>query len=239
MEEQSQKFAFDTILEKSFDLYKKIAIPAGIAIMTITVALLSIALVAFNYFVKDPKIFSEKMKNFDPNTLQEGTLIYFGIAITVSSLVAPFMAGVLKMIQEADTNQDVRYSSFFYYINHEKYFQIVLASLTIGILGVVTDLSLKQLLPENVGSALGFLLSTLLSIMTFLATCFILFSDMNFIEAIRASIQKTKEHFFSILLLEFIAVLFYIIGIFGLCIGIFFTLPFVYTVKYSIYSKVK
>lgn len=239
MEIQNKSFNFDSILEKSFEIYKKIALPAGMGIMMLTFGLLILGSIALGFLENDPQKIAEKMKTFNPDTLNIQSLIYFAVIIVVSTLIAPFIAGILKMAQQADQEEDVKFTSLFHYINSDKYIHLIMATFTLTLTGLLVDFGCKQIMPGSLGNSIGFVLSSTISLLTFLTNSFILFSDLGFIAAISASIQKTKTHFFSILVLLIVGILFYILGLFALCIGVFFTLPFLYAMQYVIYTRLK
>ena len=66
----------------------------------------------------------------------------------------------------------------------------------------------------------------------------IVFGNLNATEAIKSSVIIVSKQPLVLLGLLIVAVIAGIIGIFGLCIGIFFTLPFMYSMNYVIYKTI-
>jgi hypothetical protein len=66
----------------------------------------------------------------------------------------------------------------------------------------------------------------------------IIFGNLQAIEAIKGSMIVVSKQFFILMGLLIVSLLFTMLGIFGFCIGIFFTMPFIYSMYYSIYNEI-
>jgi uncharacterized membrane protein len=67
---------------------------------------------------------------------------------------------------------------------------------------------------------------------------FIIFGKLSSIDAIKSSIIIVSKQPLILLGLIIVSLIAAIIGIFGFCIGMLFTMPFVYSMNYMIYKNI-
>jgi uncharacterized membrane protein len=151
-----------------------------------------------------------------------------------SAIINPFMAGFLKMADCGEKGEEFHISTMFSYYKFPYFFNIFISVFIIGGLGT----GLAMLLESAGFSFIGTLITTLISFITFLTIPLIVFGDLNVTEAIKSSIIIVSKQPLVLLGLLIVGVIAGIIGIFGLCIGIFFTLPFMYSMNYVIYKTI-
>jgi hypothetical protein len=224
-------------INEAFEIWKKTAFMGGLAFMFLMLIIITLTFVGIGYFFNKEEL-PELMKNFNPETLStNGLLIYFAIVIGFTVLISPFVAGMLKMAHDADNDQEVTFSSIYYYVNSPQFLDIILATTAISVFSVGINILLKNALPNTSGDILGFVISYTISILTFIAIPLVIFKNLNFIDAIKLSYSRVLNNFFVVLLLMIVAGLFSAIGIVALCIGLFFTIPFAYAMQYSIYKR--
>ena len=85
---------------------------------------------------------------------------------------------------------------------------------------------------------LSFVINVSIGLLTLLTIPLIIFGNLSATAAIKGSITLVKKRFLVILLLLIVGFVgAFIIGIIALCIGIFFTLPFIYSLEYIIYRN--
>jgi uncharacterized membrane protein len=84
----------------------------------------------------------------------------------------------------------------------------------------------------------GALLNLALNFLTLLVVPFIVFGKLKAIAAIKASFVVILKQPLVILALVITAYIGSIVGFVGCCIGVFFTLPFLYSMYYAIYSAI-
>ncbi|QYS88844.1 hypothetical protein [Flavobacterium davisii] len=91
------------------------------------------------------------LKHFNPETfsIQAKFLYLLGVAIIVV-LVAPFNAGILKMMKDTQEKNEVSIKTFYYYINSPYYFSIALVTLLISGLGLFFTTSLEVLMGDDI-----------------------------------------------------------------------------------------
>ena len=85
---------------------------------------------------------------------------------------------------------------------------------------------------------IGLLITIIVSFLTFLTIPLIIFSDIKAIEAITLSAKLVVKQPSILLGLLIVSIVLVCLGIIGLCIGVFFTIPFLYAMYYSIYSAI-
>ena len=226
-------------INESFEIWKKTALMGGLAFIFLMLILTMLTVVGIGYFFNKEEL-PELMKNFNPETLSiNGMLIYFGVVIGFTVLISPFVAGMLKMAHDADNNEEVTFSSIYYYVNSPQFLDIVLATTAISLFSVGLNMLIKNVMPNTSGEILGFVISYTISILTFISIPLVIFKNLNFIDAIKLSCTRILNNFFIVLLLMIVAGIFVIIGFFAFCIGLFFAMPFAYAMQYSIYKRLE
>ena len=237
MNDTKKSIDLGAVINEAFEIWKKTALMGGLAFIFLMLILTVLTVVGVGYFFSKEEL-PELMKNFNPEALSSnGMLIYFAVVIGFTVLISPFIAGMLKMAHDADNNEEVTFSSIYYYVNSPQFLDIALATTVISIFSVGLSLLLKSILPNILGEILGFIMSYMVSILTFIAIPLVIFKSLNFIDAIKLSCSRILNNFFMVLLLMIVAGLFSVVGIIALCIGLFFTIPFVYAIQYSIYKR--
>ncbi|WP_310557441.1 hypothetical protein [Flavobacterium sp.] len=226
-------------INESFETYKKGALQCGLAFMTIIAIVCAFAFIAIASFT-DLKTFSESMKDFNPKNLStEGILIYYGIVLAFGILIAPFNAGLIKMMQQADQEEEVNFKTFFSYVNSKYYGQLVVLTLILSIFSVTINHCLGLILPEFTAGIIGMLLSLVVSVLTFVCIPAIIFKDLNAIDAIKYSINHMSNNFVTILILTIIGFIGGYVGAIACCVGMFFTFPILYAMHYTVFKKIE
>lgn len=229
---------FGTVFEHAFENYKKIVLYAGLMLVVFSIVLSIVVMAGLISYVgvENLEEFGNKMKQMsDSKVIPTEIAIPLNLGILLfSALINPFMAGFLKMADCGEKGEEFHISTMFSYYKFPYFFNIFIAAFIIGVIGT----GLAMLL-ESIGySFIGTLITTLISFLTFLMIPLIVFGNLNAIEAIKSSIIIVSKQPLVLLGLLIVAVIAGIIGIFGLCIGIFFTLPFMYSMNYVIYETI-
>ena len=233
---QKKPLDFSDAFNDAFEIYKKIALPAGSALLVITTLLLLCIIVIGGSFINMEQL-AENMKTFKPEALSlQANLIYIGVITLINILVSPFIAGILKMAHDADHDQEVKFSSIGVYVNSNKFLPIILNITVLTIANIGVDSFLSRLIPDY-GNLVALCITFPLGILTFISLPLILFNDMNFVQAITSSIRLVSSNFFLVLALFVLANILALVGIIAFCLGIIFTLPFIYAMQYVIYKS--
>jgi amino acid transporter len=225
-------------INESFEIYKKTALTSGLAFMVLIGIITILAFLGMVGFMGDIDNMAETMKGFKPETFDiKENLIYFAIMLAFSVLVAPFNAGLLRMMQQADQNEEIKFDTIFSYVNSKYFGQIVVFALILTTIGFGSNLVLSMILPKAIASLLGIVISVTVTTMTIIAMSLIIFQDLSAIEAVKKSINKVSVYFFLVLLLTILSQIMSFVGIFACCIGMFFTVPFHYAMQYVLFKK--
>lgn len=199
------------------------------------------ALVGIQFFVGFENI-QELAKKMDPKEmdLKAGIIYYFAVLL-FSIFIAPFNAGILKIMNNADKDEEISTSSLFSYVNSKHYLDIVFATFITVSLSFIINFGLQYILAENelLSSVITSLISIIVSVLLFLVIPFIIFDDLDALKAINKSFQTCSKNFFQILLLVIISVILAYVGIIAFCFGIIFTFPIYYATQYAIYKSIK
>jgi hypothetical protein len=224
-------------INNAIEIYKKTVLTGGLGFLILFSILLFFAAVGLGFFI-NPEDLQETLKNFNPEKLStKGQIIYFGSSILVNVLISPFIAGMLKMADDAHKNEEVSVSSIHFYINSPFFLDITLATFLITTTSVVSSVAIRMVLPGNIGLFISTIVSLSISILTIIAIPLIIFKNSNYLDALKNSLQAIGQNFFIVLLLLFVAGIFAMVGVFAFCIGLFFTIPFTYAMQYSIYKR--
>ena len=203
--------------------------------------IIGMALVGIQFFVGFENI-QELAKKMDPKEmdLKAGIIYYFAVLL-FSIFIAPFNAGILKIMNNADKDEEISTSSLFSYVNSKHYLDIVFATFITVSLSFIINFGLQYILAENelLSSVITSLISIIVSVLLFLVIPFIIFDDLDALKAINKSFQTCSKNFFQILLLVIISVILAYVGIIAFCFGIIFTFPIYYATQYAIYKSVK
>jgi uncharacterized membrane protein len=143
-------------------------------------------------------------------------------------------AGFYKMAHLAETNADFGIGNLFDYYKTKHFKELFVSAILIAL--ITTGLSL---LFEYLGyKFIGGLLTYFISFLTFLVVPIIIFSDAKAIDAITLSAKLTLKQPFILLGLLIVSIVFAFLGLIGFCIGMFFTIPFMFSTIYTIYIQI-
>ena len=85
---------------------------------------------------------------------------------------------------------------------------------------------------------LGAILSTVVGLFTILVIPLIIFGKLKALDAIQASILVVSKQPFVLLGLLVVGYVATLVGLIGCCIGVFFTMPFIYSIYFAIYNDI-
>lgn len=229
---------FGTVFEHAFENYKKIALYAGLMLLFFFIALAILFMIGMVSYigVENMEEFGKKLTQF--SELKEKPLdivlqINAGMLL-LSGLLNPFMAGFFKMADCAEKDEEFHVSTMFTYYKSPYFANIFIAIFIISLvnMGLSTLIELAGL------NIMGTIISLTLSFFTFLVVPLIVFGKLNAIDAIKSSIIIVSKQPLVLLGLIIVAIIASVIGVFGFCIGILFTMPFIYSMNYIIYSTI-
>lgn len=224
-------------INDAFEIFKKMALTGGLAMLSIYLIISILLFVGIGFFFK-PEEFAVVIRNFHPEKLSfNDQMIYLAAVVLFSALISPFMAGFLKMANDADKKEEVQFSAIFTYVNSPQFIHIFLATAVITLASTGSHMLILHFISERFAFFLGYLATLSIATLTYLVVPHIIFGHLSFVTAIKASVNQVLSNFFPAILLMLVAFILVVVGIFGFCIGILFTVPFVYIMPYCMYKK--
>lgn len=222
-----------TTIEKAFENYKKIALTGGLAYILISLAFMGIALTIIGtaYGLSE---FTETMTNFSITEFSAvGIVIYALFVIVFSGLLSPISAGFYKMAHLAENDKVFSVGTLFDYYKTSYFKDLFIAASIMALVNFGFSFLFESLGYPFVGG----IISYITAFFTLFYIPLIIFGDQTGFDAIGKSIQLVVKNPFTIILLMVIAGLGIFVGLIGLCIGMFFTLPFLNSMLYTIYNE--
>ncbi len=227
---------FGTVIEKSFDQFKKTWAIGGVAILLIFIVIGLFTAGAMGMLIgfsslTNPVLLAE----IDFSEYELVSLILYAIILAFASgISSPMNAGLIQLIHEAKIGNALSLGVVFQHYKSSKFKDLFIAGLIIGSVNSLISVLLQYYGAESFSG----IFSYLVSYFTFLFTPIILFNNKNGVDAISDSIQLVLKQPWVILGLLIVAILFILLGLFAICIGIIFTSVFYYCVVYQIYDAI-
>jgi hypothetical protein len=236
IEKNGYQLDFGNIFNHAFENYKKIALYAGLVLFVFTVLLGVFAMgILISFWSIDVITAKLNPENIKPENLSGSSFfIYSGIILLVACLLTPFQAGFLKMADCGDKDEEFHISTLFSYYQLPYLKEIIVSTFLITLISFLQSVALSHLQLD----LLGKLISNFISFFTILTIPLIVFGNLKAIEAIKYSIVIVLKKPFILLGLIIVALIGAMVGFAGCCIGVFFTLPFIYSMNYAIYSAI-
>jgi hypothetical protein len=227
---------FETVFNLAFENYKKIALYAGLLIFVSVVLLAIFASIFIAAFFGMPtltKILNPEYLN--PEHFSDTfLLIYIMAMILFTSLISPLSAGLIKMAYCAERDEEFHVSTVFEYYRAPYFKELFIATLIISIISSGFSAALNFTTVQYLGT----LISLGISFLTILTIPLIIFSNLKAVDAINSSIVIVLKQPLILLGLLIISYIAFLVGFFFCFIGIFFTIPFMYSMYYAIYSTI-
>ncbi len=227
---------FATVFNLAFENYKKIAIYAGSMILVFFVVVLAIiATIIISIYGMAELTNMLNPENMKAETTSDNMiLITMFVGILFAALTSPFPAGLLKMAYCAERDEEFHVSTVFEYFKAPYFKELFLATVLISTVssGLATAFDYAGI------KIVGSLISVTISFFTMLTIPLIIFADLKAIDAINSSLVIILKQPLVLFGLIFVAILASMVGFIGCCIGIVFTIPFVYSMYYAMYSEI-
>ena len=231
IKKQGYNFDFSVTFNHAFETYKKIAAMAGLAFMLFAI-LLSIIVIIYISTSLDWQQISQNPEQFKiTNFSTIGLISYAAAMVLLTAISVPLSAGMMKMCYDSDKGDEVAFGTAFQYFSGHYFVDLFLAGLLLGGLNVGLSI-LFELIDYAV---LGTIITVLISIFTILFIPLIIFGNLRPVEALKASIIVVSKELLMVFLLIIIGYIIGFCGIIACCVGLFFTMPILYAIQYSIY----
>ncbi|HRB73058.1 MAG TPA: hypothetical protein PK776_14540 [Flavobacterium sp.] len=222
------------LIDQSFENYKKIALMAGLAflILAIIITVFLVGGVSVFYGLEQ---YVQDFSHLEQNGLSRNFIIISALVNTViAAITAPFSAGIIKMSSNADNNREFSVGTAFEYYKSTKFIPVFTASLIIALTSALIG-ALLQLLNMNF---VGTFVSMIISFLTCLTLPLLILGNLSVKDAIINSISLVNKAPLTIFLALIVAGIGAIIGIIAFCLGVFFTIPYIYCMHYTIYKNI-
>ncbi len=228
---QGYRFDFGTTFNHAFEIYKKIAATAGVAFLLFGLVIF-ILLMIYMFTSLDWQKLSQDPEQFNLTHFSTSGLISYAVfMILFTAISVPLSAGIIKMCYNAESGREFSIGTAFEYYTGHYFVDLFLAGLLIGTLNIGIGIGCEFMGVGFVGS----IVSLIIGVFTVVFIPLIIFGNLRPIEAIKGSIAVVSKEFLMVFLLLIVSGIISICGIIACCVGIFFTLPIVYAVYYSIY----
>lgn len=229
---------FGIAFENAFENYKKIAVYAGLMLFVFFILLtiiMSTGIVSY-VGVENMEEFSKQLKHLTSLKVMPLNIAIpvNGILILISGILNPFIAGFLKMADCGEKGEEFHVSTMFTFYKSPYFINLFMATLIVAFFSVGLSI-LFQFLGL---SFIGTVVSLTISFITLFTVPLIVFGKLNTIEAIRSSIIIVSKQPIVLFGLIIVTVIGVALGLFGFCIGLFFTWPFLYSMEYSLYNSI-
>jgi len=231
---EGYELEFGTVLEKAFSTYKSIAVIGGIGmiIICIVIGVLYAGIFGAVYGFSD---ILTSLSSINPDVMTGTSLLYFLLfSVVMAGLMSPISAGFINLAFLADQNKEFGLGTIFGYYKGSYFKELFTAAVIIAFFGT----GLNYLFEYFGIKAIGMVITICVSFLTFLTIPLIIFSDLKAFEAITMSIKLVLKQPLVLLGLIIVGGIMACLGIIGFCIGIFFTIPFIYVMYYTIYDAI-
>ena len=224
---------FGIVLEKAFNNYKKIAGIAGIGMIISSLVLIVLFAGIFGSIYGFAN-FTQTMTGFATQLNWSTELIIIFSGAVFGGVFSPINAGFILMARNASTNENFGLDSLFSYFSSSYFKDLFVSAVLLSLFGGLVSFGFDSIGVKFVGT----IISLILTLLTLLTIPLIIFNKLDAVNAITTSCKLVLKSPFVIFGLAFVAVIFCMLGIFGFCIGLFFTFPFWYSISYIIYAEI-
>lgn len=235
IEKNGYQIDFGNVFNHAFENYKKIALYAGSVIVIFSILFIvftAFSLVSVIGIAQMTELSSgeQKIEKFmQSNILEMGI-----ISVFISALLSPFQAAFLKMADHGERDENFPVSSLFSFYKLPYLKEIIVSTFLISAVSLAQATLFRYIEIE----ILGMLINFFISFTTLLAIPLIIFGNLKAIDAIKHSIQIILKQPIVLLGLMIIALIGSAVGLMACCFGVFFTMPFLYSMNYVIYSDI-
>lgn len=231
---QGYDIDFGDVFNKTVEVYKKIAVNAGIVFILFSLVMVALVMGIMGAFWGFSSL-TQTMSNFDVGNMSALMIVgYIVFVALIGGLVSPFTAGIIKMAHSAAHQQEFSIGTAFDYYKGDYFKELFISTILITLIGGGISTLIESLGVHFYGS----LITYAISFFTFLTIPLIIFGDLKAIEAIQGSFTIVSKNILVLLGLLIVGIIIVMLGIIGFCIGIFFTVPFIYAMYYCIYDQI-
>ncbi len=232
------------VMKEAFDLFKKTTLSAASGLMLIGFILSFLTSALLVKFVdSDPEVISEKFMNLNPLEFSGSQMgIYLLLGSVITAVASIFTAGFIYSNYKADNQQRPTMFNCLRYFTKKQAFNIFIAQFTMSIIFSSISFALQLVGLNMVALAINWLINILLLFVVPL----IIFADLSPFSSIAKSVMVVNKKpltYIFIMLLNYMIIIMVAmllvslgLGAFFLVLGIFLTLPMLFSVFYVLYK---
>ena len=230
---------FATTFDHAFENYKKIAVYSGLIffIFSIIVAVAYMGTITAFFGIENIK--KDFIGEYSKRKLSGDELLIHSLGLaTLAGLLAPFMAGFLKMADSADRDVEFNVSTIFSYYKSPYFIQLFINAFIPALVGTGISEIVKNIDSSSIGNTIAIAIPYFISYFMFLSIPLIVFGKLKGIEAIKSSfiiVTKNPLNIFAFFILGFIGSL---VGLIGCGILVLFTIVFNSSMIYATYYAI-
>lgn len=223
------------IYEETFNVYKKMALPAGAILFMLFVIIGIIYMISLFFIFGDPKEIKSFLESLALLQLSPEIIAYYIlVSATINGIMSIFGAGFIRMAKDVYQNKLPKFTTPFIYFTKKEGLKVFIFTLIIQII-----FSSISLVLENMGlKLLNYFVLILLYLLTLLVVPFLIFNKFTIYKSIGTSISLVNQKPFKIMSYLILFGIFSFMGIFMFGIGIIFTLPIFYCFNFVIYENI-
>ncbi len=227
---------FGNVFNLAFENYKKIALYGGLVFFVFAVVFSLIGVVVlFSIFDTETILENLTPDRFKPENMDVNSILIFSaFSLLVTCLLSPFSGGLIKMAYCAEKDEEFHVSTMFEYYKLNYFKELFVATFLV----TLTNTVIGGVLNYVQVPILDVVISVIIGLFTILMIPLIIFGNLKALEAIQASVIIVSKQAFVLLGLLVVGTIATMVGFIGCCIGIFFTLPFIYSLYFAIYSEI-
>lgn len=235
----------EAVLSNAFDIHKKSILPGFVATFIYMVVIIIVGLSMFettygmglsDFFEmiqRNPEAMETTMANIPMTSM----LISYLVSGLAGALIMPMLSGIYKVAFNTKYGGNGSVSDLFAYYKGSYFLNIFIYSFLFSVLVQLINLGLEKALP-GIGSLLGILVMILLSVTFIFTIPFIVFGNLNWIEALKASVAVTSKNWFFLFFILVISFIISFIGVIFCGVGFLFTMPFLYIATFVLYDTI-
>lgn len=230
---------FATTFDHAFENYKKIAVYSGLIflVFSVIVAIAYMGTITAIFGIENIK--KDFLEEYSKRKLSGEELLIHSIGLAVlAGLLAPFMAGFLKMADHADRDVEFKVSNIFSYYKAPYFVHLFINAFIPALVGTAISGLIKNIDSSAIGNTISFVIPYFISYLMFLSIPLIVFGKLKGMEAIKSSfiiVTKNPLTIFSFFILGFIGSL---VGLIGCGVLVFFTIVFNSSMIYATYYAI-
>ena len=222
------------IIDESFATFKKSIWISGVGIFLLLLIVLPITLFSiFTYMgISSMENFVKNSENLESDF--NYLLMNSTISIVLAAIIAPITAGFYKINHLAKQNKDFGLNNLFDYYKGPYFQPLALSAILIALYSNIIALLLIYLNLPIVSS----IMQAFIGLLFIFTIPLIIFENQSALPAMSISSKIAIKHPFTIIITILFACIIAILGVFAICIGIFFTAGYLYTMNYTLYNEI-